>query len=102
MSRFRRRSNNEPPFLQSSSETIHLDQVKALEEGSRHLKEKTEQMHKFIELKKENPEESAAGGVSSKPISRRKGRSVHITKEKLHKKRNRTRVEKFRLVCRMR
>jgi len=86
MSRFRRRSNNEPPFLQSSSETIHLDQVKALEEGSRHLKEKTEQMHKFIELKKENPEESAAGGVSSKPISRRKGRSVHITKEKLHKK----------------
>jgi len=88
MSRFRRRSNNESPFQQSSSETIHLDQVKALEEGSRHLKEKTEQIHKFIELKKENPEEStAATGTTSKPISqRRKGRSVVHTKEKLHKK----------------
>jgi hypothetical protein len=75
MSRFRRRSNNESPFLQQSSETIQLDQVKALEEGSRHLKEKTEQMHKFIELKKE-PEDSA------KSI-RRKGRSFH-SKEKLH------------------
>jgi myosin heavy subunit len=102
MSRFRRRSNNEsPPFLHQSSETIHLDQVKALEEGSRHLKEKTEQMHKFIELKKENSEESAAAAATttSKPISRRKGRSAY-TKEKLHKKKesNPSRKNRFEVI----